>query len=458
MPDNPEDFIILPDEEPAEWDEEYLPGADEDDLADDSERARALDPVPSNKFLYIGKALTADEFTRYVQNYNFGSNPPNFIIMHHTAIPYTLAAPAPGRNLSGAWDANENGLSDAQIKQRRLRKVHNMKEYYRTRLLWDRGPHLFIDDRYIYLFTPMYDWGIHAKQGNSYTRNGKFNYSIGIEVIGHHTNVRWPKPVEDLVGHTIAVLKKKLNTFDLVYKPWAGGISGHREYNKPACPGNAVTNDYIIRVAKAGLQRLNASQTSRVSNRQPSQPTTPQKTVQMGNRSAGLNQNSPLLGRASGSQSQLAAYLKRVLPTGHEYTDSDVDLILGYYWKYATQVGIDPYLAAVQSIYETNAWRSFWAGRPRRNPANLGVVSKSIGLSFKSWDVSVQAHIGKLLALALTDQQANTTQKAMMRKNPTHMTIVDRGSVKTLRHLDGRWNNLSNYSNKLLMKAKEITG
>lgn len=237
------------------WGRNYLPFTDDDDI--DDWRARTLDPVSANEFLYIGNALTADEFTKYVESYNFGSNPPNFIVVHHTAIPYTMAAPAPGRNLSGAWDANENGLNEAQIKQRRLRKVHNMKEYYRTRLLWDRGPHLFIDDRYIYLFTPMYNVGIHAKQGNAYTWKGKLNYSIGIEVIGHYTNARWPKPIEDLVGHAIAVLKRRLGTFDLVHKKWAGGISGHRDYNKPACPGDAITNQYMIQVAQAGWQRFN---------------------------------------------------------------------------------------------------------------------------------------------------------------------------------------------------------
>lgn len=237
----------------SDYPDDFLPFTDQDDLHEDSDRARALDPVSADKFLYVGAALTADEFTHYVETYNFGSNSPNFIVMHHTAIPYTLAAPAPGRRLSGAWDANERGLSDEQIKQRRLHKVHNMKEYYRVRLLWDRGPHLFIDDRYIYLFTPMYHWGIHAKQGNYYyDHNRRFNYSIGIEVIGHYTNVKWPKPVEDLVGHTIAVLQRRLKTFQLVHKKWAGGISGHRDYNKPACPGNAITNDYIIKVAKKG--------------------------------------------------------------------------------------------------------------------------------------------------------------------------------------------------------------
>ena len=446
MPEDPKDNIISPDQEPEEWDD-FLPIADEDDLSDNDPLSRALEPVPANKFLYIGQALTADEFTKYVESYNFGPNPPNFVVMHHTAIPYTLAAPAPGRSLSGAWDAREEGLTEAQIKQRRLQKVHNMKEYYRTRLLWDRGPHLFVDDRYIYLFTPMYHSGIHAKQGNGYTQNGKFNYSIGIEVIGHYTNVKWPKPVERLVGHTIAVLKKRLNTFEFVYKAWAGGISGHREYNKPACPGDAITNDYIIKVAKEGWNRLNAGTTTRTNIPATTAPAATGRTLDL---------NSPLIGPASGSKEQAATYLKRTLPSNSEYSPHDVDLILGYYWKYGTEVGVDPYLAVVQSIFETNGWRSFWAGRPRRNPANLGVVSHSLGLAFKSWDLSVQAHIGQLLAFALSDQECNNAQLQMIRKNPLYNTIIERGSVKKLSDLNGRWHNLSNYATKLLIKAKEI--
>lgn len=409
------DGELLPELDPvadAELMEDIFPYADKYDLSEEDRNTRRTDPVPPNQFKYIGQALTADEFTRYVETYNFGVNPPSFIVLHHTAIPYTLAAPYPGKSLNGAWDAREQGLSEAQIKQRRLRKVHGMKEYYRTNVLWDRGPHLFIDERYIYLFTPMYDEGIHAGKGNWYRSNGRFYYSIGIEVIGDYTRVKWPPAVEYMVGHTLAVLKKQLGTFELVSKPWAGGISSHRNYGKPACPGNAIPDDYFIRIAKEGWARLNAPATAKAAT-------------------SNLNVNSPIKGPASGSRDKIAAYLRRRLVPHSEYTSSDIDLILGYYWKYAPQMGIDPYLAAIQSVYETDAWRGYWAGRPRRNPANLGVTTSSGRQSFASWNLSVQAHLRMLEAWT-------------------------RSNARTLGDLNYRWNNTPDHAAKVIAKAREV--
>src|SRR5689334_6570701 len=116
-------------------------------------------------FLYIGKGLTASEFTSYVQSYNFGQIPPDFIVLHHTAIPSTQQAHYPN---PGVWDANEAGMNDGQIYNHRLNELNGIKNYYATQLGWDRGPHLMIDDRYIWLFTPMYNEGIHAKWGNQF--------------------------------------------------------------------------------------------------------------------------------------------------------------------------------------------------------------------------------------------------------------------------------------------------
>lgn len=450
--------LVDPGENEEEGWDELFPHTDWDDMSPD-DPPRRIDPVPVNQFLYLGQALTGHEFSLYVERYNFGVNPPNFVVVHHTAIPYTMAAPAPGKNLNKAWDANEGGMSAEQIKQKRLRQLNNAKEYYRKTLLWDRGPHLFIDDRYIYLFTPMYDVGIHAKQGNSYTAGGKLNYSIGIEVIGHYTNRRWPEPVAQLVGHAIAMLKKQLNTFELVYKPWAGGISGHRDYNKPACPGNAVTNDFIIQAAKAGWQRLHQQVTPQQPRPAPQQPKpAPQRPTPAPSSSGGLSVNSPLLAPASGSKEKVTAYLRRHLGSNSEYKSYDIDIILGYYWKFGAQVGVDPYLAVIQSIYETDGWRSWWAGRPRRNPANLGVTSPTVGLSFKTWELSAQAHIGQLLAFALKDNQLNSAQGNMVRKNPNHnnITASARGRARVLGDLSGRWKNDSNYANSVVAKAREV--
>src|SRR5262245_61149248 len=81
--------------------------------ADDRPPPMVLGP---EEFLYIGQGLTADEFTDYVRDYNFGSIPPDYIVLHHTAIPSTQAARYPN---GGVWDLDEAQLNPAQIKQRR---------------------------------------------------------------------------------------------------------------------------------------------------------------------------------------------------------------------------------------------------------------------------------------------------------------------------------------------------
>ncbi len=242
----------MPPELPPEFFDNLLPLVGEKD-AEGVKAKRAVDP---GLFLYIGKGLHADEFTAYVESYQFGSQPPNYIVLHHTYIPDTLSA----RALHASWDSHEEGLTEQQIYNKRLNQLYAIKEHYRIHLGWDRGPHLFIDDRWIWLFTPMYHMGIHAGPGNGYRAGGNLNYSIGIEVIGNYSLVRWPAPVEALVGHAVAVLKRRLGTFEITYRPLAGGISSHRDYNKSSCPGDAITEEYYIGVLERGWQRLLQSQ------------------------------------------------------------------------------------------------------------------------------------------------------------------------------------------------------
>ncbi len=115
------------------------------------------------------------------------------------------------------------------------------------------------------------------------------------------------------------------------------------------------------------------------------------------NRTAPLTAASPLLGPPSGSREPVAAYLKRTLPDGHEYTDGDVDTILAAYWKHAPAAGVDPYLAVMQAIYDTGGLQSPDAARPHRNPARLGQGGAPGGVqSFLTWEASVQAHVAHL--------------------------------------------------------------
>lgn len=249
----------------------------EDANPDRRRRRRGGEAVP---FLYIGEGLDAAEFADYVARYNFGGTPPDFVVLHHTAVPSTLATRLPKGDV---WDAGEGGLSAAQIKAQRQKKLEDLRDYYRDTLGWDRGPHLYIDDRWIWLFTPMYNTGVHAMWGNSFNAAGH-HYSVGIEVVGYYEQRAWPPEVARLVGHAVAVLKRQLGTFDLRYlypnggpgrvaagvdkhgnTIWkcahpellrAGGLSSHRDYNKPQCPGAAVTEAFYVDAITQAWQRL----------------------------------------------------------------------------------------------------------------------------------------------------------------------------------------------------------
>jgi hypothetical protein len=419
--------------------------------------------VPSGDrgaFLYIGEALTADEFTAYVATYDAGPVPPDFVVLHHTARPSTRYSVCTDPTHDAAycvkdseWDGSEEGLNDEQIKQRRLGKLRNIMTYYRDSLDWDRGPHLFIDDRYIYLFSPMAEIGIHAAAGNSYEDGAGLHYSVGIEVIGYYEHVRWPPEIERLVGHCVAVLKRRFSTFELVSRPRAGAVSSHRDYNKPRCPGHAITDDYYVSVLQAGWERLQGQTGGE---------------VVVASSVPAASADSPLLAAPSASAEQAVAY---IVGRGSLYTPFDLGVIAGHYWRHASAAGLDPVLAIAQCILETSAQQpdgrwwplsSWWAQRPRRNPAGIGVTGETRpdqppdqqgwewdettgqwrrGLRFATWDDSAQAHIGRLLAYALADGAATPAQQALIQTalavRPLPASF--RGAAATLGGLDGRW-------------------
>src|SRR6266511_5688827 len=159
-------------------------------------------------FLYIGQALTRAEFAKYVAEYDFDKITPSYFVYHHTAIPSTLAAKWPGAGT--VWDAGEEGLSVEQIKAKRLRQLGQIRDFYAKEKGWDRGPHVFVDDRWIYLFTPLAEIGIHAGIGNSTHISGRLVYGIGCEVVGNYERVVWPEAVRRNAGFVAAALQRRL--------------------------------------------------------------------------------------------------------------------------------------------------------------------------------------------------------------------------------------------------------
>lgn len=178
---------------------------------------------------YLGGNKTLSEFRSYVQQKDFGSIPPNEIVIHHTWRP-----------TKEQWKGRNS--------------LEGIRDYYVSKG-WAAGPHLFIAEDGIWLFTDMYDVGIHAGEGNATwkTPTGRIvkgysggwgaklqSYSIGIEVVGDYDTDVWTGETKK---NTLGAIKVLLETLGLEYED----ISFHRDYSSKSCPGHAITKEWLIR-------------------------------------------------------------------------------------------------------------------------------------------------------------------------------------------------------------------
>jgi hypothetical protein len=168
----------------------------------------------------------------------------------------------------------------------------------------------------------------------------------------------------------------------------------------------------------------------------------------------------PLLGQPSGAAQQAVNWL---VARAAGYTPGDITAIVARYAEVGGAAGIDWFLALAQLAHETASLASWWSQRPRRNPAGIGVTGQARagtadsppgagwtwdgaqwreGLSFATWpDDAIPAHLGRLLAYALSDEQANQAQRALIARALAYRPLAGdyRGVAPTLSGLNGRW-------------------
>jgi N-acetylmuramoyl-L-alanine amidase len=105
----------------------------------------------------IGKGFTADQFHDYVRDVQLTSWRPQFVVLHNTYIPR---------------------LSDwHQVPGEQ--RMRNLEAYYRDTQGWSAGPHLFVADDLIWIFTPLNTPGVHSPSWNA--------ISWGVELVGDYT-------------------------------------------------------------------------------------------------------------------------------------------------------------------------------------------------------------------------------------------------------------------------------
>lgn len=113
-------------------------------------------PPPSSGWKgIVGQSFTPDEFDNYCHTLLWTAWRPSFIVVHNTAVPSLAQRPA--------------GLTKQHIL--------GLEAFYRDQQKWKGGPHLFVDDKQIWVFTPLTVSGTHSPSWNK--------VALGIEMLGN---------------------------------------------------------------------------------------------------------------------------------------------------------------------------------------------------------------------------------------------------------------------------------
>jgi hypothetical protein len=163
----------------------------------------------------VGLSMTADEFDSYCHTLQWVAWRPSFIVLHNTASPSLAQRP--------------KGLSKQHIQ--------NLETFYRDQQHWKAGPHLFIDDKQIWVFTPLTVSGTHSPSWNK--------VALGIEMLGDYEKEAFDSGRGQKVrSNTVAALA----TLCAILGIETHTMRLHREdpLTTHACPGKHVRKLEII--------------------------------------------------------------------------------------------------------------------------------------------------------------------------------------------------------------------
>src|SRR5580704_5065529 len=167
----------------------------------------------------VGNSYSPDDFDSYCHALRWAAWRPSFIVLHNTASPTLAQRP--------------NGFTKQHIL--------NLEAYYRDTMHWSAGPHLFIDDRQIWVFTPLTLSGVHSP---SWYKN-----SLGVEMLGDYDKDEFDS------GRGLKVQKNAvaaIATLTAVLGLDPDSMKLHKEdpLTTHACPGKKVSKPKFIQAVK----------------------------------------------------------------------------------------------------------------------------------------------------------------------------------------------------------------
>lgn len=193
----------------------------------------------------VGKAFSPAEFSTYCGTLTWTAWRPSFLVMHNTAIPTLSEEP--------------NGFTSASM--------NGFVSYYRDTMHWSAGPHLFVDDHQIWVFTPLTTPGVHSPSWN--------HQSLGMEMLGNYDSDAFNSGRGLAVHqHAVAAMTTLFGIFG-----WPADNSHYRLHKEDpltthkSCPGSnvqksAVLGELQVALLQAFAGEHNGSGVSRQANAQ----------------------------------------------------------------------------------------------------------------------------------------------------------------------------------------------
>lgn len=178
----------------------------------------------------VGLSFQPDDFRSYCNTLRWTAWRPSFIVLHNTGIPTLASCP--------------NGITKAGID--------GLVSYYRDELHWSAGPHIFADDRQIWVFTPLTMTGVHSPSWNA--------VSLGVEMLGDYDTELFDS------GRGLAVQRNAVAAISILSNTLGIDPSSmrlHKEDPKTKhthCPGKNVDKAKFIAEVTAAINVVNGGE------------------------------------------------------------------------------------------------------------------------------------------------------------------------------------------------------
>lgn len=167
----------------------------------------------------VGQKFTPDQFLQYVRGLSWDDWVPEFIVLHHTEDPSLAMRP--------------HGIDEEQIQE--------WVSWYRYHNKWSGGPHVFVDDHAIWVFTPLTVPGVHANSWNS--------QSIGVEMLGDFRRESFDAG-RGLTVQQNTVVAVAILSMSLGLDPETMRLHKENGETEHDCPGEHVDKLHFIQAVK----------------------------------------------------------------------------------------------------------------------------------------------------------------------------------------------------------------